>query len=145
MYAHVDSLTSWDILISIHRCLATTAPCLTYCALEETRPPRFFLSGERKSKERENVLTKLLYSMYYHFSIILIFYPLINLRFLDSNVSALDVYIDGTNTIISLVQSSKSLYRLRQAPCFLPCIILASSITHLGTTDLRINPINILT
>ena len=83
--------------------------------------------------------------MYYHFSIILIFYPLMNLRFLDSNVSALEVCTDAANAIVSLVRSYESLHGLRRTPCFLPYIILASGIAHLGTADPRINRVDTMT
>jgi hypothetical protein len=76
---------------------------------------------------------------------ILIFYPLMKLGFLDSNISALEVCIDAANAIVSLVRSYESLHGLRRTPCFLPYIILASGIAHLGTADPRVNPADTMT
>jgi hypothetical protein len=83
--------------------------------------------------------------MYYYFSIILIFYPLLDLRFLDSNVSALEVCTDAASAIVSLARSYESLHGLRRTPCFFPNIILASGIAHLGTADPRTNPVATMT
>jgi hypothetical protein len=83
--------------------------------------------------------------MYYHFSIILTFYPLIGLRFLDSNISALEVCTDAANAVVTLIRSYESLHGLRRTPCFLPYIIFASGIARLGTTSPKLNPVDTLT
>jgi hypothetical protein len=83
--------------------------------------------------------------MYYHFIIILIFYPLMNLRFLDSKISALEVCSDAADAIVTLVRSYESLYGLRRTPCFLPYIIFASGIAHLGSLDPKNNPVDTVT
>jgi hypothetical protein len=83
--------------------------------------------------------------MYYHFSIILMFYPLTGLRFLDSKISPLEVCTDAANAIVTLVRSYESLHGLRRTPCLLPYIIFASGIAHVGTTDPKLNPVHTLT
>jgi hypothetical protein len=83
--------------------------------------------------------------MYYHFSIILAFYPLLSLRFLGSKISAVEVCTDAANAIVSLVRTYERLYGLRRIPCFLPYIILASGITRIGTASSEISPIGSLT
>jgi hypothetical protein len=83
--------------------------------------------------------------MYYHFSIIITFYPLTNFDFSDSNISALEVCTDAANAVTTLVRSYESLHGLRRTPCFLPYIIFASGIAHLGTADPKTNPVDTLT
>jgi hypothetical protein len=75
--------------------------------------------------------------MYYHFSIILIFYPLINLRFLSSNISALGVCTDAADAVVILARSYDTLHGLRRTPCFVPYMIFAAGIAHLGDTTGR--------
>lgn len=82
--------------------------------------------------------------MYYHFSIILTFYPLLSLPYLDLNISALDVCKDAADAIIALVRSYESLHGLHRTPCFLPYIIFASGIAHLRAAKPKINPIDTL-
>jgi hypothetical protein len=68
-----------------------------------------------------------------------------NIRFLNSNVSALELCIEAANAIVSLVRSYESLHGLRRTPCFLPYIILASGIAHLGTADPRVSSVDTMT
>jgi hypothetical protein len=82
--------------------------------------------------------------MYYHFTIILTFYPLMNSHFLDSNISALEVCMDAADAVTTLVRSYENLHGLRRTPCFLPYILFASGIVHLGATKPKINPIDTL-
>jgi hypothetical protein len=83
--------------------------------------------------------------MYYHFAIILTFYPLSGFLSLDANISALELCRDAANAITTLVRAYESLYGLRRTPCFLPYIIFASGIAHLGTVDLKVSPVDALT
>jgi len=83
--------------------------------------------------------------MYYHFSMILIFYPLRKMRFVDSKISALEICSDAANAVVTLVRSYDSLHGMRRTPCFLPYIIFASGIAHLGGANPKINPVNALT
>lgn len=71
--------------------------------------------------------------MHYHFALIMLFRPFIKLRFLASTVSPLDVCIQAANSIASLLQTYRETYSLRQAPVFVPYMLLASTITHLAT------------
>jgi hypothetical protein len=82
--------------------------------------------------------------LYYHFCIILTFYPLTNLLFLDSKISAIEVCTDAANAVITLARSYESLHGLRRTPCFLPYIIFASGIIHMGTLDPKIKPVDTL-
>jgi hypothetical protein len=75
--------------------------------------------------------------MYYHYGIILVFYPLINLRFLDSKISAVEVYVVAADAVATLIPAHEILHRLRRTPCILPYIILASGIAHLGVANSR--------
>jgi hypothetical protein len=83
--------------------------------------------------------------MYYHFSIILIFYPLMKVHFFDSKISALEVCTDAAAAIVTLARSYESLYGLRRTPCFLPYIIFASGIAHLSASTQKNNLIDSLT
>lgn len=85
------------------------------------------------------------YSMYYYFSIILVFYPLMKYEFPDSNISAREICTDAAAAVTTLVRSYESLHGLRRTPCFLPYIIFASGIAHLSAVDQEINPIDTLT
>lgn len=73
--------------------------------------------------------------MYYHFAMILIFHPLRKTRFVDSEISAIGICTDAANAVVALVRSYESLHGLCRTPCFLPCIIFASGIAHLGPAD----------
>lgn len=82
--------------------------------------------------------------MYYHYSIILSFYPPINFDFLDSNVSALEVCTDAANAVTTLARAYESLYGLRRTPCYLPYIIFASGIAHQGGLTHSVQEVAIL-
>jgi hypothetical protein len=83
--------------------------------------------------------------MYYHFSIILIFYPLKGIRFLDSKISPLEVCTDAANAIVTLARSYERLHGLHRTPCLLPYIVFASGIAHLGAVDLQSNLVDAVT
>lgn len=83
--------------------------------------------------------------MYYHFSLILVFYPLMNFEFHDSNITAVEICTDAANAVTTLARFYEGLHGLRRTPCFLPYIIFASGIAHLGAINLPINPIDALT
>ena len=84
-------------------------------------------------------------SMYYHFSIILSFYPLKGVQFADSTIFASEIYTNAADAIVALCRSYKGLHGLRRTPCFLPYIIFASGIAHIGTDDPKLNPVDALT
>lgn len=83
--------------------------------------------------------------MYYHFSLILTFYPLESFHFLDSNISPLEICADAANAITALARIYESLYGLRRTPCFVPYILFASGIAHLATVGPIISPVDTLT
>lgn len=83
--------------------------------------------------------------MYYHFSIILTFYPLKNFHPFDSSVSAHDICTDAANAVIALVRSFESLHGLRRTPCFRTYIVFAAGMAHLGTPDPITSPVDTLT
>jgi hypothetical protein len=71
--------------------------------------------------------------MYYHFAILLLFRPFINLQITSSGVSPRDVCNQAADAIAALVNSYSQLYTLRRTPSFVPYFVLTSSITHLVT------------
>ena len=71
--------------------------------------------------------------MYYHFAILLLFGPFLKLRFIGSHLSPTEICYEAADAIISLVGSYRQLYSLRRTPCFVPYIVLASSIMCLAT------------
>lgn len=74
-------------------------------------------------------------SMYYHYALLLLFRPFINLRILRSGVVPHDVCLQAADNILSLVQSYGRLYAIRNAPAFIPYVTLASTIAHLMAVD----------
>lgn len=80
--------------------------------------------------------------MYYHFAILLLFGPFIKFRFLNSSISPKEVCVQAAAAIASLVGSYRQLYSLRRTPCFVPYIVLASSIMHFAAADTTNPPIN---
>jgi hypothetical protein len=69
--------------------------------------------------------------MYYHFAILLLFRPVIQLHFLHSRISPRDVCAQAAEAIITLVRSYDQLYTLNRIPSFVPCIVLTSCTVHL--------------
>lgn len=76
--------------------------------------------------------TFLLFSMYYHFAILLLFRPLIKLRIIGSTVSPREVCTQAADAIQGLLHSYSQLYTLRRTPSFVPYFVLTSSIMHLA-------------
>lgn len=74
----------------------------------------------------------MLYSMYYHFAILLLFRPLIKLRIIGSSISPRDVCSQAADAIQGLLHSYSQLYTLRRTPSFVPYFVLTSSIMHLA-------------
>lgn len=66
--------------------------------------------------------------MFYHFAVILLFRPFLNLTFLGSSTSPQIVCIQAAESIASLVQSYRQLYTLRRTPSFVPYMILTSDL-----------------
>ncbi|RBA11005.1 hypothetical protein FPRO05_14311 [Fusarium proliferatum] len=69
--------------------------------------------------------------MYYHFAILLLFRPLIQLRIVGSQVSPRGVCLEAASAIQGLLTSYSQLYTLKRAPSFMPYFALTSSIMHL--------------
>ncbi|KAH8800682.1 fungal-specific transcription factor domain-containing protein [Xylogone sp. PMI_703] len=73
-------------------------------------------------------------SIYYHFAVLLLFGPFINLRFLGPDLVAKEICMDAATAIGSILSTYRQLYGLRRTPSFVPYISLASSIVRLVTT-----------
>jgi len=74
-----------------------------------------------------------IYSMYYHYAILLLFRPFIKLDIIGSGVSPRDVCGQAADAITMLVNSYSQLYTLQRTPSFVPYFVLTSSISHLVT------------
>lgn len=70
--------------------------------------------------------------MYYHFAILLLFRPLINLKILGSTVMPRDVCSQAADAIQGLMRSYSQLYTLRRTPTFMPYFLLTSLTTQLA-------------
>ncbi|RDA90318.1 hypothetical protein CP533_0391 [Ophiocordyceps camponoti-saundersi (nom. inval.)] len=70
--------------------------------------------------------------MYYHFAILLLFRPLIKLRFIGSKVLPRDVCSQAADAIQGLLTSYSQLYTLQRTPSFVPYFVLTSAIMHLA-------------
>ncbi|KAF6515275.1 hypothetical protein HZS61_005181 [Fusarium oxysporum f. sp. conglutinans] len=70
--------------------------------------------------------------MYYHFATLLLFWPFVNLRIIESEVSPRDVCLQAANAIQGFLTSYSRIYPLKLAPSFVPYFALASSIIHLA-------------
>lgn len=68
--------------------------------------------------------------MYYHFTILLLFRPLIRLEIVGSNVVPRDVCCQAADAIQGLLRSYSQLYTLQRTPTFMSYLVLASSIMH---------------
>ncbi|KAH8812462.1 fungal-specific transcription factor domain-containing protein [Xylogone sp. PMI_703] len=71
--------------------------------------------------------------IYYHFAILRLFAPFINLHFLGSDLAAKEICVDAASAIGSIIGTYRQLYTLRRTPSFVPYISLASSIVHIVT------------
>lgn len=76
--------------------------------------------------------------MYYHFAILLLFRPLINLRIIGSKVSPLDVCWQAAEAIQRLLTSYSQLYTLRLTPTFVPYFVLTGTIMQLAVGASRV-------
>ena len=70
--------------------------------------------------------------MYYHFSILLLFRPLIKLRIIGSKLLPRDVCSQAADAIQGLLRSYSQLYTLQRTASFVPYFVLMSSIMHLA-------------
>jgi hypothetical protein len=73
--------------------------------------------------------------MYYHYALLLLFRPFINLRILKSSVVPSDVCLQAADNILSLLQSYNRLYTIHNTPAFIPYVTLASTIARLMAAD----------
>jgi hypothetical protein len=69
--------------------------------------------------------------MSYHFAIIHLFRPFLNLQVSRYVVSPRDITHQAADAIQGLLRSFSQLYTLRRAPSFVPYLTLASAISHL--------------
>jgi len=69
--------------------------------------------------------------MYYHFAIILLFRPFLNLQFIGSSVSPREICTQAAESLTSLIQTYRQLYSLRRTPSFIPYMVLASNLALL--------------
>lgn len=69
--------------------------------------------------------------MYYHFAIILLFRPFLNLQFTGSSISPRVVCAQAADSLTSLIQSYRQLYSLRRTPSFMPYMVLTSNLAVL--------------
>lgn len=76
--------------------------------------------------------------MYYHFTILLLFRPLIRLEIIGSNVVPRDVCCQAADAIQGLLRSYSQLYTLQRTPTFMSYLALASSIMHLAIGETSI-------
>ncbi|POS83075.1 hypothetical protein EPUL_004409 [Erysiphe pulchra] len=67
----------------------------------------------------------------YHYTILLLFRPLIKVDITNSTISPREVCLEASDAISSLVNSYNQLYTLHHAPALVPYIVLLSSITKL--------------
>lgn len=70
--------------------------------------------------------------MYYQFTILVLFRPLIGLRIIGSSIIPGDVCLQAADAIQGLLRSYTQLYTLRRTPSIVPYIVLASSVMHLA-------------
>jgi len=66
--------------------------------------------------------------MYFHFAILLLFRPFLNLKIKGSPVSPRSVCIEAARNILSLVEAYKDLYTLRRTPSLTPYLILTAGV-----------------
>jgi hypothetical protein len=66
--------------------------------------------------------------MYFHFAILLLFRPFLNLKIKGSPVSPRSLCIEAARNILSLVKAYKDLYTLRRTPSLTPYLILTAGV-----------------
>ena len=77
--------------------------------------------------------------MYYHFAILLLFRPLINLRIVGSKISPREVCWQAAEAITRLLASYSQLYTLRFTPTFVPYFVLTGTIMQLAVGATRVD------
>lgn len=88
--------------------------------------------------ELQVILTALsLKSMYYHFSILLLFRPFLKLQIIDSQISPRDICIQAALAIQKLLRSYSKLYTLQRTPSFVPYFVLTSTLIHLTVAPMQ--------
>jgi hypothetical protein len=70
--------------------------------------------------------------MYYHFAVLLLFRPMINLHIAGSEVRPREICSQAAHAMHVLLESYAQLYTLEWTPTFLPHFILTSCVTHLA-------------
>lgn len=82
---------------------------------------RFSIHGQRTS-----ILT-VLFSLYYHVFMLLLFRRFTRLRIQGSQISTRNTCVQSARAILTLVDSYSSLYTLRRTPAFLPYFLFAAT------------------
>lgn len=75
-------------------------------------------------------------SLYYHFSVLLLFRPFLRLKLVGSRIIPLEVCCQATDAIQRLVSSYSKLYTLRRTPTFVPYFTFVSVTVHLSIAAL---------
>ena len=70
-------------------------------------------------------------SIYYHYSLIILFRPFLRLRFANSLVVPRDICSEAASAISILVSSYRQLHSLRRTPSLLPYMVFVASVIHL--------------
>jgi len=81
--------------------------------------------------------------MYYNLAIILLFGPLINLQFTNSEIRPYNICVQAADAINSLNSAYTQLYGMQRTPCFMPIITLAASVMHVVQANVE-NKLKIL-
>ncbi|KAG8409417.1 hypothetical protein J3459_017520 [Metarhizium acridum] len=71
--------------------------------------------------------------MYYHFTIILLFWPFKGLEILGTALLPRNICAEAADAIGSLVKSYARLYTLQRTPSFVPYFVLTAAIVHLAS------------
>lgn len=76
--------------------------------------------------------------MHYHFAILLLFWPVTELKIVGTELSPKDICVQAADAIGTLVQSYARLCTLQRTPSLVPYFMLTAAVVHLATiTDSR--------
>ncbi|KAJ9651383.1 hypothetical protein H2198_009327 [Neophaeococcomyces mojaviensis] len=113
-----DILYSDKLPLSGHKILTIYTKYLQWY---ENLPDQLRLGGN-------STPTVLFTHMYFHFVVLALFRPFLNLRIAHSPVSPRSICTEAARNILALVKSYKSLYTLRRIPTFVPYLILSAEV-----------------
>lgn len=74
--------------------------------------------------------------MYYHFAVILLFRPFLNLTLQGSSISPPQVCLQAAKSVTGLIKTYRQLYTLRRTPSFVPIMILTSNLALLTASGI---------